>query len=135
MSERHTNMCKICETILGVSVIKHSEKECPLAASAYCSICVSYGHFQDNCANKPCSISITSIPPVKSEGVNTNYANTLYLADREPVHRAYLSSNGNVIYGKVSKNKAICEGIAKSLGYESIKWVHGSAKAKKTSKK
>lgn len=59
--------------------------------------------------------------------------NVLFLTDTVPVHRAYLSTHGHVIYGKEAKNKEACLGIAKQLGYEGIEWLHGK-KVKKGSK-
>jgi hypothetical protein len=50
--------------------------------------------------------------------------NMLFLTDAVPVHRAYLSTHGHVIYGKEAKNKEACLSIAKQLGYEGIEWLH-----------
>ncbi len=124
----HT-MCIICEPILGPT-IDHSEKECPLMASAYCGICVCYGHFQADCVYRVDSVC-DSVSTIKST-VPKSHANILYIPDREVVHRAYLSSHGQVIYGKISKNKAACESIAKLIGYTSICWKPQIKKVEKT---
>jgi hypothetical protein len=115
-------MCIICEPVLGPT-IDHSEKECPLMASAYCGICVCYGHFQADCPYKVGSVC-DSVKPIKST-VPSSHANILYIPDREVVHRAYLSSHGQVIYGKITKNKAACETIAKLIGYTSASLLEG----------
>ena len=43
-------MCTICIRIMGASFSgSHTETDCPLRASMYCSICARYGHLHNNC--------------------------------------------------------------------------------------
>ena len=43
-------MCTICIRIMDASFSgSHTETDCPLRASMYCSICARYGHLQEKC--------------------------------------------------------------------------------------
>ena len=120
-------MCRFCSPILGEDTLPHKEIECPLKSSAYCAYCLSYGHFQSDCNKKMINKTLVTIPAMPPEQPK----NILYLTDTIPVQRAYLSTHGHVIYGKESRNKATCLSIAKDIGYEDIKWLHGKTSIKK----
>jgi hypothetical protein len=111
-------MCRFCDEYLGSRIVNHKESECPLKAAAHCGLCVAYGHFETDCPYRA-KLKETPISSI----IPDVYPHIVYIPDREAVHRAYLSSHGNVIYGKAAKNKTICEGIAKSHGYEKVVWI------------
>lgn len=46
-------MCNICKNILQDFEIQHSESQCPLRNSRYCSYCAQYGHLTKSCPSKP----------------------------------------------------------------------------------
>lgn len=130
-----SKMCDFCRELLGPTTLNHGREECPLAAAAYCGKCVCYGHFENFCpAVARLAFHKAPLKPVQCDQHSPHEGNILVLPDREPVHRAYLSTHGEVIYGKPAKNKAVCERIAKELGYSSVKWVHGVIKKGKAKK-
>ena len=45
-------MCTICKTTLPNFGINHTELNCPLRKSRYCSICAQYGHFTKLCPDQ-----------------------------------------------------------------------------------
>jgi len=44
-------MCSKCQNVLIGFSVPHKVGDCPLLRSSYCSVCCSYGHITDECAD------------------------------------------------------------------------------------
>lgn len=105
-------MCSTCKPIMPDFSIEHSETQCPLRNSMYCSNCAAYGHRTVSCParpalrfREPCYIeqllcptdlakyNITSKTPIPSYAIEEPQR-LLEIKDDDKVISAYLHSRG-----------------------------------------
>lgn len=89
-------MCKNCEHILQGYTIKHSEDNCPLTRSRYCSSCAKRGHTKQNCPKMPNQlIQLPVHLPPHNPHEQEEDINLVELKNKDCVIREYLKNHGH----------------------------------------
>jgi hypothetical protein len=120
-------MCQICQDILHDFEIQHTEAQCPLRNSSYCSYCAKYGHFTKKCPAKPSrmfrepvyleqlipyselkELNITTRTPIKNT-IKDEEQQLLEIKDDDKVILAYLAARSIKIHRGFTRRQTLEE--------------------------
>ena len=88
-------MCSKCAAILINFRVKHTEINCPLRKSLYCSGCAVYGHTPGSCpckASRQATQSVQIVNPIE----DTSDPTLVELKNKDCIIREYLKNHGQV---------------------------------------